>query len=733
MALPVQRIEGVIDFIQYPRNGFTKPMEFAVVHVRTDTGRRIKAAGEMIPCKRGEVFWFEGYMRRDKYGETFRFERAGRSGQGEQGARSYLAHLFGPKTAEKIIAHFGGAEDALAAFKRDPYEVTAVKGISTKTVQKAVRRHQDHEVVEVLFTTLKPYGLTMHMALKIYKKYGSGSLDRLKENPYILMYDFDAFDFHAADLIASYFNIHPHDQNRLEAGVFHAMMRALSEGHVFLPLDALIRQAVRTLNARQQDSVPNFLVEQTVISLLKNERLYLEKGDRVYLPAYHKYEVGVAKHLLRLRGPKFVKQSAVRQIIEDFEYLQRQNRKISRLEDEQKEAILKAASHQLSVVTGPPGSGKTTIIQGIIYTLEKLAGRPLHVGLAAPTGKAARRMAETTGRTAFTIHKLLGYRPQNGHWEFAYNEHHRLPCDLIIIDECSMLDVHLAYHLFQAIAKGTTVVLVGDKDQLDSVGPGRIFGDILESNQIPTTYLKKVHRLGGSALERALMVRDGFVPDLSDACDFVFFEHEDELTLQERVLEEFVQAARLYGLDEVVVLTPMNKTLFGVHELNKLIQREINPPAPGKAEVKFGQQIFRVGDKVIQKAPNDAHGLVNGQIGYVKAYIPEDPQAGEEERLIVDFDGEEVEYTRDRFDEIQLAYAMTVHRAQGSEWSKVIMPVFKEHFFMLTRRLIYTLWTRMKKQLFLFGAKDALIRAIRTNRERPRNSLLKDRIRGLVV
>lgn len=721
-----QQLEGVVDYIQYPKY-FTKTMEWAVLHVKTSDGK-VKVVGETVPVKRGEVFLFEGDFVTTKYGKEFRFTSANRSDQGEAGAKAYLAHLFGPKTADKIIKKFGTAEEGLQVFKEDPMLLIDIKGISAKTVKKAQKKQEHHQVVEVLFTTLRAYGMTMHNALKVYKKYGNDAIEKLTENPYQLMDDFEGFGFDKCDLIATHFDVSVTHPKRIEAGIFQVMKQSLLNGHTFTSYTLLKKQAERILNTRGK--VAEVHITQTIAQLVNQKRLVSEVGDRMYLPSYYDYEKGVAKHLKRLLAEKRMSAREIFNQITAFE--QQTGMKLAR---QQSQAVITSTQNLLSVVTGPPGSGKTTIITAILHVLQSFSAKSLRIGLAAPTGKAAKRMSEATGLSALTIHKLLGYKPQDGKWEFDYTEDNLLPYDVLVLDEVSMLDLPLAYHLLQAIPKGCTVILVGDKDQLPSVGAGQVLADILASERIPVTYLTEVYRQknGSTILERAVNLSKGRVPELTDSHDFTFFDHDELLEIQEEMVKAYHKAVLDYGLDEVTILSPMWKSELGIHELNKVMQDELNPKHPTKVEVKFGKTIYRRGDKVMQKTNNEEHGVVNGMIGYVYDYLPEDPVLGTDEMLLVNFDGEMKEYTRDRFDEIELAYAMSIHKSQGSEWKVILMPIVEDHAFMLQRRLIYTGWTRAKERLHCFGSREELKKGIIQNIERPRNSLLQERIKGIIA
>lgn len=717
-------LEGTIEYVQHPR-AYKNPMEWSVLQIKTKQGRT-KAVGEIQPVRRGEVFRFLGEFVNTKYGREFHFKQASRSDQGESGAGSYLGTLFGVKTAQRIIAQWGSAEEALTVFKTDADLLLSTKGVGKKTLLKAQAKHAKLQVAETLFSTLRRYGMTLHLALKVYKHYGVDALVQLQKNPYRVLYEMEGIGFSLCDRWAPYFGVKEDAPIRVEAGILATLESALRQGHTFLPTRDLQRQASRLLGAQ----VSSQKITQQLIRFIQTQRVVEEKGARIYLPAYHEYEREVATNALRLLGKRKVDPALVQQYISEFE----QHHQIV-LADRQRTAILRAIQENFSIITGPPGSGKTTILQAILEVSEKIHQHPLQWGLAAPTGKAARRMSESTGVPAKTIHKLLGYRVQEGKWTFDYTAHHPLPYHVVVIDEVSMLDLYLAHHLFQAISSGTQVIFVGDQDQLPSVGAGQVLADLLASGRIPTTTLDEIYRQkqGSHILESALAVSRGSMPSLATSGDFTFIEQEDISSLLEEMFDRFYAAVRANGLDEVVILSPMRKDSLGIYALNRTIQQELNPPQAGKREVKFGATIFREGDRVIQVRPNEEEGLVNGQMGYVDAYIPEDPFLGEEEHLIVDYDGEKVAYPRDRFDEIELAYALTIHKSQGSEWKSVFIPIHPDHQFMLSRRLLYTAMTRAKEHLTLFGESTALAYAVHDHQEQPRYSVLAERIRGILA
>ncbi|MFE8701240.1 ATP-dependent RecD-like DNA helicase [Cytobacillus sp. FJAT-54145] len=717
------QIEGVIDYIQYPKY-FKNAMEWAVLQIRTAQGK-VKAVGEMMTCKRGELFLFEGDFTQSKYGKEFRFTKATRSDQGEAGALSYLSHLFGPKTAQKIIKHFKTAEESLKVFKEDSGLLTQIKGISHKTVKKAQLKHQKNKVAEELFTNLKPYGISMNMALKIFKRYGDEAMDTLRDNPYCLMKDFEGIGFDLCDLLADYFGISLDHPKRLQAGYMHAMRMSMNNGHCFQEANELKMRAEKVLT--KKGNVAKAILTQTFLDMIRTNQLAMEKGDRVYLPYLLKYEKELATHIRRLRGTKKYDFSEMDAILTSFE-----QQEGFTLHHQQREAIKRSLTNMVSIITGPPGSGKTTIIKAILYCLEQLEGRVIQPGLCAPTGRAARRMTESTGTRAYTVHKLLDYKLDNGKWDFKHNQFNPISYELLLADEVSMLDLPLANHLFQAIPKGCRVILVGDDDQLPSVGPGQVLADLMNSGEVPFTTLKEVYRQknGSTILERALNVSKGKIPCTANDPYFSFIHHDDQATLLDDVVEAYVKAVKEVGLDEVILLSPMRKHLFGVDEMNRVLQDVINPPALFKSEVKFGNTVFRQGDKVIQMTQNEEEGLVNGQIGYVEFYQPEDPANGEEERLLINYEGDIKLYTRDRFDELKLCYATTTHKSQGSEWKVVFLPFCAEHRFMIRRRIIYTGMTRAKDKLNLFGDIGEFKRGVHFGQEPKRLTLLKERIQG---
>jgi exodeoxyribonuclease V alpha subunit len=584
---------------------------------------------------------------------------------------------------------------------------------------------QERQGDELILGPLYSYGISPKFVVKILKTYEKKALSIIHENPYQLIVDIEGIGFLKADEIARTIGIELDDPRRIQAALLHVMTRVSSQdGHTYLLKDQLIDTAMKFLN--KDALVEEVTIEKEIIWLIENKQLSEEEGC-LFLPVLMNAENRIASVVRRLQD---VPEKDAQQIAKAFANVK------EKLDIEygvlQEEAILTSLKSSVSIITGGPGTGKTTVVNGILNVYDKLnvdAKKPPVIKLASPTGRAAKRMEETTGREASTIHRLLGY-DRDG--TFAVNEEDPLEADLVIIDEVSMLDTYLAFQLFTSLQKGVQIILVGDDNQLPSVGPGQVLKDLIESQVVTLTRLTEIHRQaeGSSVIMLAHEVNNGRLPDdlgekKSDRL-FVPARNEDILRLLKQVTKGAIDKG--YTAKEVQVLIPMYRGILGIDLVNTALQELFNPQGDDKAEMVVGQKIFREGDKVLQLVNNPDEGVMNGDVGEIVRVI----DAGSKSEILVDFDDLEVAYAREDLLALTHAYAMSIHKSQGSEYPVVIMPMTRAYWIMLQRKLIYTGMTRASKSLILIGDYEALKYAAE-NQGPLRQTMLRKRLLGEVV
>jgi exodeoxyribonuclease V alpha subunit len=635
---------------------------------------------------------------------------------------SGLIKGIGKRTAGRIVDRFG--QDTFRILDEDPARLAEVKGISPRKAEMVGAAWSEHQGLRDLIIFLQPYGISTAYAVRIFKQYGADSPAVVRSNPYRLAMDIRGIGFPTADAMAMKLGFDPAGDLRAEAGLLHMLNRFSEEGNVFYPLEDLIHACSDELG------METAVLRGAVENLRGEERIVVEdleeKGEcfrAVYQARLHRYECGIAARLLRIiHSPKstvFRDPDGLLRGVLDMLPL--------RLADGQVEAARAALHGKALVVTGGPGTGKTTVINAVIKLFEKSEARIL---LAAPTGRAAKRMTETTEREAKTIHRLLEYSPRDD--VFQRNENHPLACGLLVIDEASMLDDMLMYHLLKAVPLGATLVLVGDVNQLPSVGPGNVLGDIIASGAVGVVRLTEVFRQAAESgiIVNAHRINRGEAPeqDRSDQelSDFYFIRRDDPEEAAQLIVELVVKRIpgrfRLHPVDDIQVLTPMHKGAAGVTELNLRLQEALNR----KDEwVKRGERRFYMGDKVMQLRNNYDKDVYNGDTGRICFVNPE------EKELTVRYDDKNVLYSFDELDEITTAYAISVHKAQGSEYPAVVMPVLIQHYMLLQRNLLYTGVTRGKKLVILVGSPKALRIAVGNNRTQRRCTWLAKRLSGI--
>jgi len=645
---------------------------------------------------------------------------------------------IGAALAGRIVRHFG--DDTFQIVENEPERLSEVKGISEKKAREIAMQIAEKSDMRKAMMFLQKYGISLNLGAKIYQKYGDSVYSVLQENPYRLADDISGVGFKIADEIAYRIGIHTDSDYRIKSGMVYTLLQATGEGHVYLPKDELFQRAAELLG------VDSSYMEKHLVDLAMDRKIVQkEQGDQIliYPAQYYYLELNTARMLRELdifcpEDEKIVERRIVQ--------IEKETGTV--LDEMQKKAVQEAAGHGLLILTGGPGTGKTTTINAIIRYFE---GEGAEIRLAAPTGRAAKRMTEATGYEAQTIHRLLELSgmPEDDREgqpiHFERNAENPLETDVIIIDEMSMVDIHLIHSLLMAVTAGTRLILVGDENQLPSVGPGNVLRDIIRSGQFPVVELKKIFRQASESdiVVNAHKINKGEQVEINNKSrDFFFLKRYDAdiiirvvIALIQEKLPKYVEAKPF----EIQVLTPMRKGLLGVERLNQILRRYLNPPDASKKEKEIGQGLFREGDKVMQVRNNyqleweirgrygipieKGVGVFNGDTGIIKT-INEFAETAE-----VEFeDGRWAEYSFKQLDELELAYAVTIHKSQGSEYPAVIIPLLSGPRMLMNRNLLYTAVTRARKCVTVVGSEETFRDMIRNEKQQRRYSSLDQRI-----
>lgn len=621
---------------------------------------------------------------------------------------------MGPALAHRVVAHFG--KDTMEILEKDPQRLLEIEGIGPKKLAVITESFYEEKQINDIAYDLEQHGVAGRYASRLLQKYGDDVHYVLTEEPYRMIHEIDGFGFKTADQIALAYGMDRQSPQRLGAGLAYVLQTMTQNGHVCIPDTELVRRAAFLLQA---DALGLHDILQDTVDMGQLRTADFEGTVYVYTPEAYEEEESIAN---RIREMAAMKPLAVKTHVQLF--LDRwQDSCHFELADKQREAVEKSLQSGMTVITGGPGTGKTTVVQTIIRLAEQ---EGLRILLCAPTGRAAKRLAETTQRKAKTIHRLL---IPDGHvgkvQSFEYNETKLLPADLVIVDEVSMLDMEMMYHLLNALKPQCRCILVGDADQLPSVGAGAVLHDVIASEMVPVVRLDTIFRQkeGGRIVTNAHLINNGRLPVVNEDLEFRFVEIETEADGATQISALYRSEVQETG-DEfaVQVLSPMYKDPCGVDNLNQLIQERLNPPVVGKGELKGRHMIFRVGDKVMQKHNDYEKGVFNGDIGQIFAV--------QHDMVYVRYPEQDVKYEGAEIDEITLAYAITVHKSQGSEYHTVIMALVNSHSIMLQRNLFYTAVTRAKRKVILVGTKRAVQTAVQNQRTSRRFTLLIPRIQG---
>ncbi len=715
-------IHGLLEKISY----HNEENDFVVAKLREKDKKELTTiVGNLPGINPGESLKLTGkWVHNKRFGEQFQVETFEVTVPATLlGIQKYLASGLikgiGSIMSERIVEKFG--LHTLEVIEKKPERLSEVEGIGPKRISLIIKAWVEHKEIKEIMIFLQGHGVSAAYSAKIYKQYGDQSIETVRENPYRLAHDIYGVGFITADKIAQNLGIDRNSLIRAKAGLIYILNRLTEEGHVYYPESQLIHKAKEIL------SVDEEIIILAVKELSKEKELFLEDLDpdgnlkAVYLAPFHMAETGVAQMLMNLKeSPSNIRPIHPEKAIEWV-----QQKLNIELAQRQEEAVLLAATSKVLIITGGPGTGKTTLITAILRIFQQMK---LRVLLAAPTGRAAKRMNEATGWEAKTIHRLLEYSPRKG--GFKKDQDDPLEADVVIIDETSMVDTLLMYHLLKAIQSHAHLILVGDVDQLPSVGPGNVLKDIIRSGKFTVVRLTEIFRQAQESMivVNAHKVNQGQFPvlkeiDKPEKTDFQFIQEEDPEKILQDILdlcsERIPRHLGFHALRETQVLTPMHKGIIGVANLNIELQKRLNPGQPG---ITHGAWNFRIGDKVMQIVNNYDKDVFNGDIGWISKID------AEEREVVIEFDGRPVPYDYSDLDEVVLAYAVSVHKSQGSEYPVVILPVVTQHYMLLQRNLIYTGITRAKKLVIMIGTKKALAIAIRNNKPQRRYTLLSERL-----
>jgi exodeoxyribonuclease V alpha subunit len=738
-------LSGSVERITYynPENGYTvlrlRPEGhggmYAVPKSSLTFDGLATVVGNLPELSPGEFLHLQGqWDRHPKHGSQFKAEVCEQALPATiAGIQGYLGSGMikgiGPKLAERIVGKF--KEQTFDIIEQSPDRLLEIPGIGLDRAGRITKAWQEQKQVKEIMVFLHGHGVSTNLAVKIYKTYGDQSLQIVQQNPYQLERDIYGVGFKTADRIARALGLPVDHPSRVEAGIVFALNEMIDEGHVYVPQSMLAGRAVELLE------VPADLIQPGLERLAQEDRIrpdvvplddktpqkakvqVAEAADAygspvIYLTPLYYAERGVAERLRALAG------AVPYASLGDGAPVQAEA-----LSEEQRAAIAIALTQPVSVLTGGPGTGKTTCLKALIATLED---KGLVYALASPTGRAAKRLSEATARPARTIHRLLEYSPVDG---FKYNGERPLSLDFLVVDEASMLDLLLANNLLKAVKPGTHVLFVGDVDQLPSVGAGDVLRDVIDSGMVPVARLNTIFRQAAHSkiITNAHLINQGRMPEFSHGeGDFFLFPAEDAAAAADWVLQIVTERIpQKFGFDavhDIQVLAPIYRGLAGVSALNDRLQEKLNPPANNKPERRLFGTVFRLGDKVMQTRNNYDKDVYNGDIGIIKSLDPV------EQTLQVSFDGRAVTFDFSETDELSLAYVVSVHKAQGSEFPVVVMPVVTQHYAMLQRNLLYTAITRASKLCVLSGSRKAIGMAVKNNKVTERFTALEWRLRG---
>ena len=733
----MERKQGVLTEIIFhnEENGYT------IAIMETDD-EQITVVGYFAAPVKGSCYELKGDFKiHPRYGEQFAFTEAIETMPSSRtGIEAFLASGvikgIGPKTATAIVSHFG--EETLEIMERDPHRLSEVPGIGPKKAETIAESYAEHREFADVSLFFQGFGVSSMQALRLYKAYGRDAMDLIMENPYRLVQEVYGIGFRKADDIAEKMGISRESPFRIKSGIRYGLEYFISDGSTYMPQDVICEKVAELLELTREQ------VHETMVEMAFTGDIQIDRIDGenvVYLYSYYAAEQKVCRNIASIARAQLKSLSVD---IDKTIHMTEEATGIT-LSEKQKLAVRRSVTSGISVITGGPGTGKTTIINAVINVLEE---SDFKVAIAAPTGRAAKRITETSGHYASTIHRLLEYyyAEDSGEMRFGKTAEDPLEHDAVIVDEASMIDLLLMQGLTEAIRPGTRLILVGDSDQLPSVGAGNVLRDLIESGYVQATRLTEIYRQAEESMivVNAHRINHGEYPEVNGkGSDFFFMERGSERAMQELIIELVSKRLPAYydGIDpirDIQVLSPTRKGAVGVNELNSILQQAFNPPREGLAEKKFGDHVFRTGDKVMQirnnyqmewKVPGEQSGtgIFNGDVGFVRGI---DNEYG---IMTVVYDDEKyVEYDFSQLDEVELAYAVTVHKSQGSEFPLVVMPVTWFPPMLATRNLLYTAVTRGKQVVVLVGSRRRMEDMVDNNRIKLRYSGLRWRLEKMM-
>lgn len=735
------KLEGYVEHIVYrnEENGYS------VLNLVSE-GNEITVVGSFHYLSEGELLELTGdYTEHPLYGEQFQAESFEvKAPKDVMAIERYLGSGaikgVGAALAARIVRRFG--KDTFAVMEREPERLAEIKGISERKAREIGEQLEEKRELRQAMMFLQGYGISVNLSVKIYQKYDQEIYRMIKENPYRLADEMEGIGFRTADEIAKRVGIREDSDFRIRSGILYALLQGAAEGHTCLPISVLLSKTVELLGGVPLEAVEKHLMDLSIDRRIVQKSLTGSDGEKhtfVYASAYYQGELSVAAMLHQLKLSLEVAESEIRTRLGRIEH-----QADIALDEHQKEAVAAAVRNGLLILTGGPGTGKTTTINAIIKYFEM---EGLDIFLAAPTGRAAKRMTEATGCEAQTIHRMLelsgGPENSSGRAMFARNEENPLEADVIIIDEMSMVDIHLMQALLKAVIPGTRLILVGDVNQLPSVGPGSVLQDLIRSKAFPVVRLTRIFRQAAQSdiIVNAHKINRGEQVALDNKSrDFFFLRRQDPnvilrvvLALVQEKMPKYVQAQ----ISDIQVLTPMRKGALGVENLNQVLQRYLNPPSADKEEKEHGKGLFRTGDKVMQIRNNyqlewevrnrfgiavdRGLGVFNGDMGMIRSIN------SFAEELTVEFDeGRMVSYPFKQLDELELAYAITVHKSQGSEYPAVVIPLLAGPRPLMNRNLLYTAVTRARSCVTLVGSAEVFQMMVENETEQKRYTGLSE-------
>ena len=724
---PLQFLEGTLERLTFQNDDTGYTVARLIPKGKT---YEVTVVGTLSGVNVGELLHLQGsWTSHPQYGHQFEVRSFSVQYPATiEGLRKYLGSGLvrgvGPVTANRIVDHFG--LEILNVIETSPQRLLEVSGIGKKRAGQIARAWEDQKLIKEIMIFLQGHGVSTSLAVKIFKQYGEKSIEVVRANPYQLARDVYGIGFRTADKIARQMGIALTAPERLQAGLLYGLSMLSDEGHCFATRQQLLNEAGPLLEVSQAEC------EVQLDALVAKDELFSEdmpdlgEGVRgIFLPPFYLAERGVTSKLRRIQLAQRDRLSGFQGVEWEKAFAWLALQSPIELTKQQMEAVQMALTHKVSILTGGPGTGKSTITGSIIRMLQ---ARKNSVLLSAPTGRAAKRLSETTGMEAKTIHRLLEFKPGASN-VFLRDKENPLDADLVIIDETSMVDLLLMNHLLGAIDQGSHVLLVGDVDQLPSVGPGNVLRDLIASGVVPVTRLDTIFRQAEDSyiIVNAHRINQGEMPVVSQkAKDFFLFSEQDPQKAADWVVDlvanRIPQKFGFSSATDIQVLSPMHRGSVGVAELNLRLQEALNPPGAGKVEYRHGSRVFREGDRVMQ-IRNDYERLVfNGDMGKITEINLEDAS------LMIDYDGRAVPCEFSQLDEVVHAYAVSIHKSQGSEFPVVVIPLLVQHYMMLQRNLVYTAVTRARKLVVLVGSRKAIAMAVKNNRIAERNTRLAKRM-----